>query len=441
MSKFFKALEQAERDRSLREVQQEVSPTGLPPRPPTGLGEDLAPAKTAVSAETSPVPPGIPTAHYRSLACAIQRFVAKGIRKLLVTSSGPEEGKSTIIANLGRTLAQSGKERVVLIDTDRVRPTLHKIFGVGNPPGLGEILTEVSQVKLCNENHDRFGLGDWVELLRIQARTGRLLVSQDAERFCIYFLKGKVSRISWEHRPEDTRLGSLLVRAGRITEVQKAAALRLQQEGHRPLGDLLCALGNIAPTDLRGPLQSQLKDSLVRISRIRYPVCRFSEDFDAHLPPFGGVEPDTGNGADLSDFSLSPLTSETNQPFLSRQISRHLKDTGLINLKILTSGVAPYDLQDRFIAEQFKILLDQLGRRFDLVLIDSPPVGPASPATTLATLAEGVLLVVRSDGLDARIIQQAKQQLDQHNANILGVILNRVDLASNEYLSSYGAHK
>jgi non-specific protein-tyrosine kinase len=60
-------------------------------------------------------------------------------RALLVTSSSPSEGKSTTLANLGVVMAQQG-QRVVLVDSDLRRPTLHRLFQLPNHAGLTNAL-------------------------------------------------------------------------------------------------------------------------------------------------------------------------------------------------------------------------------------------------------------------------------------------------------------
>ena len=63
----------------------------------------------------------------------------KPFRTMLVTSSGPQEGKSTNVINLGIAMAQSGS-RVLLVDTDMRRPRLHKAFGLSNDIGVSSLI-------------------------------------------------------------------------------------------------------------------------------------------------------------------------------------------------------------------------------------------------------------------------------------------------------------
>jgi receptor protein-tyrosine kinase len=58
---------------------------------------------------------------------------------ILVTSSLPSEGKSTLATNLSALLVQQGK-RVLLVDTDLRHPCLHGIFDLPRSPGLGDLL-------------------------------------------------------------------------------------------------------------------------------------------------------------------------------------------------------------------------------------------------------------------------------------------------------------
>jgi succinoglycan biosynthesis transport protein ExoP len=74
--------------------------------------------------------------------------VSKPIRTLMITSTSPSEGKSTLSVNLAAILAQ-GNRKVVLIDADLRRPSIHRFFGIANLKGLSDLFrnhTEVSSV-------------------------------------------------------------------------------------------------------------------------------------------------------------------------------------------------------------------------------------------------------------------------------------------------------
>ncbi|MBI3287218.1 MAG: CpsD/CapB family tyrosine-protein kinase [Chloroflexi bacterium] len=79
---------------------------------------------------------------YRALRTNLEfSSLDRPLRTLLVTSPGPEEGKSTILANLAVTLAQADK-KVILVDGDLRRPSLHELFGLPNGRGLTNMFLE-----------------------------------------------------------------------------------------------------------------------------------------------------------------------------------------------------------------------------------------------------------------------------------------------------------
>jgi capsular exopolysaccharide synthesis family protein len=65
----------------------------------------------------------------------------RAVKTLVVTSAGVGEGKSTTLANLAVVSAQAGR-KVVLVDADLRRPTLHQIFGLDNEKGLTTVMVD-----------------------------------------------------------------------------------------------------------------------------------------------------------------------------------------------------------------------------------------------------------------------------------------------------------
>lgn len=65
----------------------------------------------------------------------------KPLRSMVVTSAAPEEGKSTTLANLAVAIAQAGK-RVILVDCDLRRPSLHQLFNARATPGFTDMMRD-----------------------------------------------------------------------------------------------------------------------------------------------------------------------------------------------------------------------------------------------------------------------------------------------------------
>lgn len=87
-------------------------------------------------------PSSVIAEQFRTIRTNIQfSMVDKNLKTLVITSAGPGAGKSTISANLAVTFAMQGK-KVLIVDADMRKPTVHKTFRLPNRDGLTTLLTE-----------------------------------------------------------------------------------------------------------------------------------------------------------------------------------------------------------------------------------------------------------------------------------------------------------
>ena len=122
------------------------------------------------------------TESYRHLLTRLIRGEGEGIpKRIMFTSANPGEGKTTTLANLAVTAAQLRK-RVLVIDADLRRPTLHKLFNIAPSPGLSDYIrgshqfNEVVRVEVL-ENLDVICCGTQVE------NSARILTSWRLKEF------------------------------------------------------------------------------------------------------------------------------------------------------------------------------------------------------------------------------------------------------------------
>lgn len=87
-------------------------------------------------------PSSVITEQIRTIRTNIQfSMIDKELKTLVFTSAGPGEGKSTVSANVAVVFAKQGK-KVLLVDADMRKPTIHSTFKVPNNEGLTTLLTE-----------------------------------------------------------------------------------------------------------------------------------------------------------------------------------------------------------------------------------------------------------------------------------------------------------
>jgi capsular exopolysaccharide synthesis family protein len=102
-------------------------------------------------------------------------------------------------------------------------------------------------------------------------------------------------------------------------------------------------------------------------------------------------------------------------------------------LKVVTVGVIPPNPTELLGTRRLSDLLVGLRERFDYVLVDAPPVGLVSDPAILAVQGDGVLLVLDAQNTRKGSVRQAMRSLENVGANVLGTVMNNVELSRSGY--------
>ncbi len=86
-------------------------------------------------------------------------------------------------------------------------------------------------------------------------------------------------------------------------------------------------------------------------------------------------------------------------------------------------------------------LISEFEELFDLIIFDMPPVIAVTDAQVMSSKAEGTIFVVNKDGADKEMVTKSKELLERVNANVIGVVFNRVELKGDNYYYYYGEGK
>ncbi|MDX2043154.1 MAG: polysaccharide biosynthesis tyrosine autokinase [Acidobacteriota bacterium] len=131
--------------------------------------------------------------------------------------------------------------------------------------------------------------------------------------------------------------------------------------------------------------------------------------------------------------------------FLSRQVEIDplINKLWVPNLSVLPCGPIPPNPAELISSERMRLLLKELGERYDHILIDSPPLINVTDPVILSTMVDGVILVVQAGRSTRDIVRRARQELGSVGAKIFGVVLNNLDIKRegyDSYLSTYGSY-
>jgi capsular exopolysaccharide synthesis family protein len=123
------------------------------------------------------------------------------------------------------------------------------------------------------------------------------------------------------------------------------------------------------------------------------------------------------------------LSSEIEEADILSRINQY-QDS---NIYLLSSGAIPPNPAELLGSSQMKRLLEIVSKTFTHIVIDSPPIASFTDGVLIASLVDGVILVVHGGKTSRQVVRRSRQTLNEIGAKIIGVVLNRAEVTSHDY--------
>lgn len=150
---------------------------------------------------------------------------------------------------------------------------------------------------------------------------------------------------------------------------------------------------------------------------------------------------------DLRKPTIHKIMEVSNQKGLTTLITKRASAKEVIlptktnNLYVLPSGPIPPYPSELLGSQMMKYTIEELSKKFDLILFDTPPVLAVTDAQILGNLCDGVILVLKSHQTEKKSLTKAKELLDRAQVNVIGTIINGVDAKAVDYTYYYGENQ
>jgi capsular exopolysaccharide synthesis family protein len=139
-------------------------------------------------------------------------------------------------------------------------------------------------------------------------------------------------------------------------------------------------------------------------------------------------------------FGINNSVGLTNYLTTDLMLEDVILQTPIDNLYFMPSGNLPVDAAGILNSRRMSELIEDVKQRFDLIFVDSPPILGVSDASVIASEVDLSIIVVQHRKLPRNMLLRVKQSIENVGGNILGVVLNNVDIRSDsqyQYYTSY----
>jgi hypothetical protein len=289
-------------------------------------------------------------------------------------------------------------------------------------------MSDVLSWKIRKGSLDKCSVDDLFSLIALKKQSGRLIIKNETKSITAVFDKGCLLYLQNQDIPSANRLGTMLLRGGFITESQLKDALDRNQRTGQPLGYILVNAGYINQGQLQGPLKLQMEEHLHKLFSWKQGTFAFEP---------GSVETYEDKRIYFQeDYTpiINHLGRMAGSRLLESEILSYVKPVDEPNLSLLPAGTGSTKPDSLLYFTLLAKFLDILKQRFNVVLVDAPPIlETMSSVKPLFSLVDGVIFVVKSGHASVKVINEATNCIKEAQTKIIGAVLNQVKAGHGYY--------
>lgn len=154
------------------------------------------------------------------------------------------------------------------------------------------------------------------------------------------------------------------------------------------------------------------------------------------------VDADIRKSVIIGRHKISAKNAKGLTHYLSGQnhLNEVICNTNIENLDLIMTGPVPPNPSELLGGKYFKEMIATQREKYDVIIVDTPPLGSVIDSAIIARQCDGVILVVAAEEVSYKFALKVKDQLDVANCKILGVVLNKVKIKSGGKYGKYGKY-
>lgn len=107
------------------------------------------------------------------------------------------------------------------------------------------------------------------------------------------------------------------------------------------------------------------------------------------------------------------------------------------NFCMIFAGPVPPNPSELVGNDRFAKMVEEARATFDMIIIDTPPIGSVIDAAVISKVCDGGILVIGAGDISYKFARKSKEQLEMTGCKLLGCVLNKVDMTGNSYYGKY----